>query len=156
NPDMKAILNEKIKLRENFRPFAPGILAEEASKYFELHAANYDTMMVTARALDGVGAEFPSVVHEDGTSRVQLVDENSNPDYYRLLKTYYELTGCPMLINTSFNVRGEPMVESAEDALRCFVHTDMDLLVLENYILRKDEQPADAVNRIPLIRFTGD
>ncbi|MBL0340099.1 MAG: hypothetical protein IPP71_03770 [Bacteroidetes bacterium] len=128
---MKAILNEKIKLRENFRPFAPAVLYEKATELFELGTANYNTMMVTAAAKRGTAELMPAVIHEDGTARIQTVSKTDNRPFYELLQSFYEKTGCPALINTSFNVRGEPIVASLEDAIRTFLYTDMDILVFD-------------------------
>ncbi|MDY7095118.1 MAG: carbamoyltransferase C-terminal domain-containing protein, partial [Acidobacteriota bacterium] len=91
-----------------------------------------------------VRSEIPAVTHVDGSARVQTVDHRRNPRFYRLLQAFEEQTGCPVLINTSFNVRGEPIVATPEDAYRCFMATDMDVLVLGGYVLRKEEQPAAA------------
>lgn len=156
NPEMKSILNEKIKLREGFRPFAPAVLEEYANEYFEIFDANYDTMMVTATAKNGVKNKYPSIVHKDGTCRIQIVKKELNPEFYDLILSYYNLTGCPMLINTSFNVRGEPMVESPIDALRCFVHTDMDYLFLEGFIIDKTKISIDLNQKLPMIKFEND
>ncbi|HMT29246.1 MAG TPA: carbamoyltransferase C-terminal domain-containing protein, partial [Bacteroidia bacterium] len=138
--EMKNILNEKIKLREQFRPFAPAILENKANDYFHLHPTKYNTMMVTAASKEGAKKLMPAVIHEDGTARIQTVSANGNPEFYKLLESFYNLTGCPALINTSFNVRGEPIVSSVEDALRAFLYTDIDILVFgAKYIIRKDQ-----------------
>ena len=137
--EMKSILNDKIKLREKFRPFAPAVLAEQASDFFNLHQTNYNTMMVTAVAKAGTDKIMPAVIHEDGTARIQTVSSIDNSDFYKLLESFFLKTGCPALINTSFNVRGEPIVSSIEDALRTFLYTEIDLLVIDTcYIINKE------------------
>jgi carbamoyltransferase len=157
NPNMKNVLNEKIKLRENFRPFAPAILEEEASGYFEMHHANYDTMMVTAKVKPGTKELMPAVVHEDGTARIQVVTKGSNKEFHDLLKSFHQLTGCPALINTSFNIRGEPIVESVEDALRTFIYTDMDLLIFNNsYLVSKEFDLEFLKKKLPQIKYAND
>ena len=132
SPDMKNKLNEKIKLRENFRPFAPVILDIYASSFFTMHNANYDSMMVTATALPGTGLIMPSVVHADGSSRIQVLSDQNNPTLYRLLSEFYTITRCPALINTSFNIRGEPIVSSLINCLHTFIYSEIDVLVLDS------------------------
>ena len=168
---MQATMNLRIKFRESFRPFAPSVLAEDVAEYFEeLPLSPYMLQVARVnRRLDVPVAEadrakmesdpdlrkrlnirrstIPAVTHVDMSARVQTVDENRNGRYYRLLRAFKQRTGCSVLINTSFNVRGEPIVGSPADALRCFLHTDMDVLVLENCVLHKTEQPAASVNR---------
>jgi len=161
--DMQRVLNQKIKFRESFRPFAPAVLAEEAANWFDLEedspymlfVANIadDRKTPTSAAdrkrsgFDQVRvkrSELPAVTHVDHSARVQTVDQSRNPRFHALLKRFGDLTGCPALINTSFNVRGEPIVCSPEDAYRCFMATDMDVLVIENHILLKaDQQQTD-------------
>lgn len=157
NVEMKDVLNEKIKLRETFRPFAPAILQEEAMKHFELYNANYDTMMVTVKAKPGTREIMPAVIHEDGTARIQMVSEESNLIFYQLLKQFHQLTGCPALINTSFNVRGEPIVESIEDALRAFLYTDMDILVFNSqYLVSKQSDLTQIKKLIQPVKYAAD
>jgi carbamoyltransferase len=158
---MQSVMNLKIKYRESFRPFAPSILSERVSDYFDLDQSSPYMLMVAdvsekrripvtdeQEALFGIDklnvprSEVPAITHVDYSARIQTVHENTNPRYYRLLKSFEERTGCPMLVNTSFNVRGEPIVCSPEDAYRCFMRTEMDYLVLENFVLSKAEQPA--------------
>ena len=135
----KNILNEKIKLREKFRPFAPAVLADRADEYFYLHHTKYNTMMVTAAAKPETKNMMPAVIHEDGTARIQTVSQYDNPEFYKLLFSFCNITGCPALINTSFNVRGEPIVSSIEDALHTFIYTDMDMLIIDaRYIITKE------------------
>jgi len=157
NAEMKDVLNERIKLREGFRPFAPAILQEEAHNYFELHSANYDTMMVTAVARQGTKQLMPAVVHEDGTARIQIVSKESNFEFYNLLKAFYLKTGCPALINTSFNVRGEPIVDSVEDALRAFIYTDIDMIVFNSkYVVSKESDLSQIKQLIPKLTYDAD
>ncbi len=158
---MQSVMNLKIKYRESFRPFAPSILWERVSDYFELDQSS-PYMLVVAdvcekhriamtdeeTALFGIDklnvprSEVPAITHVDYSARVQTVHRNTNPRYHRLLESFEQRTGCPMLVNTSFNVRGEPIVCTPEDAYRCFMRTEMDYLVLENFVLAKGEQPA--------------
>jgi carbamoyltransferase len=168
---MQATMNLRIKFRESFRPFAPSVLAEDVAEYFEALPQSPYMLQVARvnRRLDVPVAEadrtkmesdpdlrqrlnvrrssIPAVTHVDMSARVQTVDEARHGRYYRLLGAFKRHTGCSVLINTSFNVRGEPIVGSPADALRCFLNTDMDVLVLENCILHKTEQPAAAANR---------
>ena len=168
---MQATMNLRIKFRESFRPFAPSVLAEDVAEYFEdLPLSPYMLQVARVnRRLDVPVSEFdrakmasdpdlrqrlniprstiPAVTHVDMSARVQTVDEARHGRYCRLLRAFKRRTGCSVLINTSFNVRGEPIVGSPADALRCFLNTDMDVLVLENCVLHKTEQPAASVNR---------
>lgn len=163
--DMQRVLNEKIKFRETFRPFAPSVLAERASDWFDLgYQSPY--MLFVAKVnmkrrkqyqvrehiidpleLETVQSEIPAVTHVDYTARIQTVSESTNPRYYNLLKKFDEITGCPVLINTSFNIRGEPIVCTPEDAFICFMNSGIDLLVVENCILKKEWQ-TDASRQI--------
>jgi carbamoyltransferase len=155
---MQSFLNLKIKHRESFRPFAPSVLREKITDYFDLDLdAPY--MMVVApikkerrfmqennknlwgiELLNTRRSDIPAVTHIDYSARVQTVHKELNPRYYKLIKAFEEKTGCAVIVNTSFNVRGEPIVCSPEDAYRCFIHTDMDYLILEDFILEKKEQ----------------
>ena len=160
SPTMQRVLNEKIKQRESFRPFAPAVMAEYAQDWFELdHESPY--MLFTApvlasrrgtqgepiagasifEQLNAIDSQIPAVTHVDGSARVQTVDATRFPAFHQLLSAFNDLTGCPILINTSFNVRGEPIVYTPEDAYRCFMTTDMDYLVLEDCVLDRTEQP---------------
>ncbi len=165
--EMQSVMNLKIKFRESFRPFAPSVLEDRAHDYFALEPAKDSPymLMVTGvrddkrsdgstsgagRGLDSlheVRSEVPAITHVDYSARVQTVDEGRNPRYTKLLRAFEELTGCPLVINTSFNVRGEPIVLGPREALRCFLHTDMDVLVTENCVALKDEQTIQAEDR---------
>jgi carbamoyltransferase len=158
---MQSTMNLKIKYRESFRPFAPSVLAEKARDYFGLDRAS-PYMLLVAPVEDSIripmtaeqqmlfGIEklnvprsrIPAVTHVDYTARIQTVHRETNPRYYDLLAQFEARTGCAVLVNTSFNVRGEPIVCSVEDAYRCFMRTEMDYLVVENFILAKSQQPA--------------
>ena len=156
-PDMQRRLNLAIKFRESFRPFAPAVLAGREREYFNLEAES-PYMLLVAPVLDGavptgreratgldrlrdVSGPLPAVTHVDGSARVQTVDPVRAPRFHAILKAFARRTGCPVLANTSFNIRGEPIVHDPADAYRCFMFTDMDTLVLGNRLLRKDRQP---------------
>ncbi|MBY0315844.1 MAG: carbamoyltransferase [Bdellovibrionales bacterium] len=153
-------LNLKIKFRESFRPFAPAVLAEKVEEWFEFRGESpymLFTVDVKKEKLKSLSeqqlartgmdllntdrSQIPAVTHVDNSARLQTVHQETNPRFHRLLRQFYELTGCPILVNTSFNVRGEPIVSSAEDAYRCFMETDLDILVIGNYFLEKSSQP---------------
>ena len=167
SPRMQRQMNVKIKFRESFRPFAPCVLRERAHEFFELRPEDESPYMLlvapvreekrlpvgdAARALTGIDklkalrSEIPAVTHVDYSARVQTVDEARHGRFYRLMKAFEARTGCPVIINTSFNVRGEPIVCTAADAYRCFLATQMDALVLEDFVLLKREQPAGRVD----------
>lgn len=159
NPEMQKIMNLKIKFRESFRPFAPCVLEEDMQKYFELRAPS-PYMLLVGKVKDSIRLELsdeekqlfgiaklnvprsqvPAVTHVDYSARVQSVDTVRNPRLHRVMTKFKQKTDCSVIINTSFNVRGEPIVLSPEDAYRCFMFTNMDVLVLENYVLYKEEQ----------------
>jgi len=157
---MQSQLNLKTKQRESFRPFAPSILEEESADYFDLNVPSPYMLLVapvapekqipmtdSQKSLFGIEklhvqrSVIPAVTHVDYSARIQTVNCKTNPRYYRLLQTFKKLTGTPLLINTSFNIRGEPIVCSPEDAYRCFMNTEIDFLVLENMLLDKKMQP---------------
>ncbi len=139
-PENRDRVNQKIKFRESFRPFAPAVLVERAKEYFDLdHESPF--MLLVAQSVDGA-RRLPATTHVDGSARIQTVDADTNPLFYELLHAFDRLTGTPVLINTSFNVRGEPIVGSPADALRCFLETGMDMLVIDRFILRKAAQPS--------------
>ena len=170
---MQSVMNLKIKYRENFRPFAPMILAEDLRDWFEVDGdripdkkfnSAYMLMVGHVRknrrkgivgshktrglgALKDVRSEIPAVTHVDFSARMQTVHKQLNPPLHALISAFKEQTGCPVLINTSFNVRGEPIVESPEDAYRCFMRTEMDYLVLGSLVLKKTEQPVFSEER---------
>ena len=160
NAEMQSIMNSRIKYRESFRPFAPSVLEERASDYFELDrpspymlmvapvrdelrrpATAHDEKLSGLEKLSVPRSEIPAVTHVDYSSRVQTVSSKTNPRYHRLLKAFESKTGCGVLVNTSFNVRGEPIVCSPKDAYRCFMRTEMDFLVIDNFFLSKCQQP---------------
>ena len=159
NTTMQKTMNLKIKYRESFRPFAPSVLDSHISEWFELDCASpymllvapvksskcypmseSDTKLFGIEKLNVVRSEIPSVTHIDYSARIQSVHKATNPKYYALLQRFYELTSCPVLVNTSFNVRGEPIVCSPMDSFRCFMGTEMDMLVIEDFVLYKDAQ----------------
>ena len=131
-------VNLKIKFRESFRPFAPSVLAERADDFFDLKGSESPYMLLVAQAKNDT---IPAVTHVDNSARVQTVKESDNPRFYRLIKEFEKLAGCPVVINTSFNVRGEPIVCSPEDAFNCFVNTDIDYLVMGNFLISKKDSP---------------
>jgi carbamoyltransferase len=152
-------MNLKIKFRESFRPFAPSVLKEKVSNYFEIRGESPYMLLVTPvkkeilremsveeRRLFGIDrlniirSSIPAVTHVDYSARVQTVDEESNPLFYRMIKKFDEKYGCPVVINTSFNVRGEPIVCNPEDAYKCFMRTNMDYLFMGNFLIEKKHQ----------------
>ncbi|SEH09215.1 carbamoyltransferase family protein [Candidatus Venteria ishoeyi] len=157
---MQSIMNLKIKYRESFRPFAPSVLHDHVSDYFEMeenspymllvaHVKPEHHLPLTAEQKQLFGIDklnvprstIPAITHLDYSARVQTVHPETNPRYYGLIKAFENRTGCPILVNTSFNVRGEPLVCTPQDAYRCFMRTEMDYLVLENYLIAKKDQP---------------
>ena len=157
---MQSVMNLKIKNRESFRPFAPAIAADAVSHWFNTDSDSPYMLKVATvknehriamsdeeKALFGIEklnvarSTVPAITHVDYSARLQTVHSDTNPRFHALIKAFETLTDCPILINTSFNVRGEPIVCSPEDAYRCFMRTEMDVLVLENAILLKSEQP---------------
>jgi carbamoyltransferase len=138
NEENWARVNLKIKFRESFRPFAPAVLAEKASEWFDIDRES-PYMLLVCQVKEG--RNVPAITHKDGSARLQTVTREVQPEYYDLIAAFDERTGCPVVINTSFNVRGEPIVCSPEDAYLCFMRTNMDVLVLGNQILLKQEQP---------------
>ncbi len=160
NPEMQKNMNVKIKFREGFRPFAPSILAEYVSEWFDIDRESPYMLLVAdvkkekqlpmpeeaksywgIQKLNVLRSEIPAVTHIDYSARLQTVNKRDNPRYHKLIETFYSKTGCPVVVNTSFNVRGEPIVESPADAYRCFMRTDIDMLVLDNFIMEKKAQP---------------
>jgi len=162
SPEMQKNLNLKVKYRESFRPFAPAVLREDVADWFEL-GSDSPYMLVVAdvrqdkrrqmtaaeQALFGIDklnvarSDIPAVTHVDYSARIQTVHGDTNPLFHALLTRFKALTGCPVLVNTSFNVRGEPIVCTPEDAFRCFMGNELDLLVVGNCVLRKAGQDPD-------------
>ncbi|WP_411824832.1 carbamoyltransferase [Leptospira sp. 'Mane'] len=160
NQKMQSVMNLKIKYRESFRPFAPAVLGEKVSEYFDIKSKS-PYMLIVADILEkhriqmtpdqeklfGIEklnvprSSLPAITHVDYSARIQTVHPETNQKFYKLLKEFDKLTGCPVLVNTSFNVRGEPIVSTPEDAYRCFMRTEMDYLVVENFVLDKKDQP---------------
>lgn len=137
-PDMQRILNQRIKKRESFRPFAPSILSEESARWFDMTESPY--MLFTCRCNnDMLANQIPAVVHADGTSRLQTVAQHDHPLFHRLLSRWHVKTGIPILLNTSFNVKDEPIVNTPEDAIRCARNAGLDLLALGNVIVRPNK-----------------
>ncbi|OBI80255.1 carbamoyltransferase [Mycobacterium sp. E740] len=159
SPEMQSVMNLKIKYRESFRPFAPSVLEERAKDYFDLDVPSPYMLLVspvreeirtgTGESRSGeifsevnkVRSSIPAVTHVDYSARVQTVSRETNPFYHNVLASFEELTGCPVVVNTSFNIRGEPIVCTPEDAYRCFMNTEMDYLILGDHVLDKRLQP---------------
>ena len=140
NPEMQDLVNEKVKFREGFRPFAPAVLELRVSDFFKDETPS-PFMLFASTVLESKRDQIPAVTHVDGSARVQTVSANDNPKFHELITSFDRLTGCPMLLNTSFNVRGEPMVCTVQDAYRCFMKSGIDVLVVENFLLLKSDQP---------------
>jgi carbamoyltransferase len=138
NPDMKDHLNAKVKHREGFRPFAPVVTAENQFTYFSLLQES-PYMLLAAAVREEYADKLPAITHVDGSARVQSVKQTENPFVHRILTEFERLSGVSVLLNTSFNDCGEPIVESPVDALQTFLTTEIDVLVMENWILFKDE-----------------
>jgi carbamoyltransferase len=162
SPRMQSVMNLKIKFRESFRPFAPSVLREHVHEWFQMRAGEDSPYMLLVapvqegkrlngaveQGLQGIDrllkverSQVPAVTHVDYSARVQTVDAERHGRYYKILKRFHARTGCPMIINTSFNIRGEPIVCTPKDAYRCFLATNMDVLVIGNFLLLKDRQP---------------
>jgi carbamoyltransferase len=137
NPANKDVVNLKIKFRESFRPFAPSVLEEKVSDWFEIECPTPYMLLVAQVRPDR--RTIPSVTHVDGSARIQTVNRDDNPLYYDLIRRFEARTGCPVIINTSFNVRGEPIVCTPHDAYLCFMRTNMDYLVMDRFVLDKQE-----------------
>jgi len=159
SPTMQKNLNLKVKYRESFRPFAPSVLREDVNKWFQINTDSPYMLIVSEvhenvrhkmkdeeKKLFGIDklnikrSEIPAVTHVDYSARIQTVQEETNPRYYKLIKKFKEITGCPVLINTSFNVRGEPIVNTPKDAFNCFMGTELDKLIIGNCYLEKNKQ----------------
>jgi len=160
NKKMQKIMNLKIKYRESFRPFAPAVLEEYANNFFDIDTSSPYMMLVTKirdkikvidskaddelfgiEKLNQVRSMVPAITHIDYSARIQTVNKNTNPKFHHLISTFHKKTQTPILVNTSFNVRGEPIVNTAEDSYKCFMRTEMDVLIIENYIFLKENQP---------------
>lgn len=161
SPKMQSVMNLKIKFRESFRPFAPSVLGDDVSDYFEIDCPS-PYMLLVAKVkpekrrnmseeerklwgidkLNVVRSEVPAITHIDYSARLQTVHKETNPNYYKMIQAFKSLTGCPVIVNTSFNVRGEPIVRSPREAYTCFMRTEMDYLIMENFFLDKQEQKA--------------
>jgi carbamoyltransferase len=156
---MQSVMNLKIKFRESFRPFAPSVLRQHASEWFDLNTDSPYMLLVadvlpkhrlprsaeagSIRGIDEINvarSTIPAVTHVDYSARVQTIRRETNPVYYDIVDAFYRLTGCPVIVNTSFNVRGETIVCTPEDAYRCFMRTNMDALVVECFVFEKPEQ----------------
>jgi len=156
NPVMQQVMNLKIKFRESFRPFAPAVLEEYAADYFDLRSPSPYMLLVgylkeeyrlpddaDSLALTGldklrhVRSTVPSITHVDFTARLQTVNPESHPSFYKLIRAFYDLTGCPMLINTSFNVMDEPIVCTPQEAISCYLRTGIDILAMEGVVVEK-------------------
>lgn len=140
NPEMRDIINLKIKKREGFRPFAPTVLEEQVGRYFELDRPS-PYMLLVAQVRDDAPQALPSITHVDGSARIQTINRHQDELYYDLVDAFRRRTGCAVIINTSMNVRGEPIVNTPEEAYRCFMRTDMDALAVGPFLLRKEDQP---------------
>ena len=159
NKNMQKMLNLKIKFRESFRPFAPSILKEDLNEWFELNYESPYMLFVSKilkkhqiksksssqklfgiKKLNQIRSNVPAVTHIDYSARIQTVTKNFNSFFYKILKSFKKKTNCPILVNTSFNIRGEPIVCTPEDAFKCFMGTEIDILVIENFYLEKKLQ----------------
>jgi len=173
NTQMQSQMNLKIKQRESFRPFAPAVLSEDVSDWFEMDVASPYMLLVAnvknehciklvdnaATGLDKlhqIRSSVPAITHVDHSARVQTVHKATNPKFHRLIVEFKKLSGVGMLINTSFNVRGEPPVCNPDDAIRCFLATDMDVLVMQNVLLLKSQQPSAQIEAAKTITFEKD
>jgi carbamoyltransferase len=159
SPAMQSLLNLKVKYRESFRPFAPSVLREDVEQWFEMDADSPYMLLVAdvqeerrfamteeQQKLFGIEklnvprSQIPAVTHVDYSARVQTVHEETNPRYHALISAFKARTECPVIVNTSFNIRGEPIVCTPEDAFRCFMGTEIEVLVVGNCFLRKEDQ----------------
>jgi len=135
-PEMKDIINNRVKFREAFRPFAPSVLWEYQREYFDLDIPS-PYMLIIADIWPRMRNVIPAVTHADGTGRLQTVMKELNPQYHKLISAFYTITGVPVVLNTSFNVKGEPIVETPEDAIKCFIGTNFDELYLGDMLILK-------------------
>ena len=174
-PDMQSHMNLKIKFRESFRPFAPMVLREDAASYFDIKQESPYMLLVYPVAasqrfslsdaqkqkqgielLKVARSQIPAVTHIDYSARVQTVDIQRNPFMHGVLKAFKELTGCSVIINTSFNVRGEPIVENVQQAYRCFMATEIDCLVIGNRLFFRERQQATPLERCPTTKMAKE
>jgi carbamoyltransferase len=158
---MQSVMNLKIKYRESFRPFAPSVLREHLAEWFEINVDSPYMLLVAPvkgdkriamtpeqerlfgiEKLNVPRSTVPAVTHVDYSARIQTVHAETNPRYHALISRFHALTGCPVVVNTSFNVRGEPIVCTPKDSWLCFMRTEMDALVVGSFVLRKEQQPA--------------
>ena len=172
---MQSSINLKIKFRESFRPFAPSALLEHAAEYFNLRCESPYMLLVAPiredkrynltedeKKLFGVDklkikrSDIPAVTHVDYSARVQTIKKEDNPIYYNTINAFYKRTGCPLVINTSFNVRGEPIVCTPEDAYKCFMRTNMDYLAMGSFLLDKKKMRQDEIKVGDLSEFEPD
>jgi carbamoyltransferase len=137
NPSMMDILNKRVKFREDFRPFAPAVLIEKAQEYFDIEFES-PYMLFISQVKNGMEQKIPSVTHVDKTARVQTVSKSQNPRFYKLIDEFNTISGVPVVINTSFNIRGEPIVCTPDEAYNCFLKTDIDFLVMGNFLIEKE------------------
>jgi carbamoyltransferase len=160
NPHIQSTMNLKIKFRESFRPFAPAVLREDVTRFFDVPDVDSPYMLLVApvhpdirkdvnqdklfgiEKLHQLRSDLPAVTHVDYSARIQTIHPETNPRFYGMVSRLKQKSGCPVVVNTSFNVRGEPIVCSPQDSYRCFMRTHMDMLVVEDFVLRKDQQPA--------------
>ncbi len=139
NPDMKDILNNKVKFRESFRPFAPAVLKEKVNDYFDTDFPDNPFMLYVCGVKKDKAKEIPAVVHVDGTARFQTVGMENNRKFYELINAFYRITGIPVVLNTSFNIKGQPIVETPKDAIECLLNSKMDYVIVHNYLIYENE-----------------
>tara|TARA_B100000965_G_C19602054_1_gene763364 strand:+ start:980 stop:2794 length:1815 start_codon:yes stop_codon:yes gene_type:complete len=155
NKEMQSILNRKIKFRESFRPFAPSVMDEYKKDFFDIEVESPYMLLTSSTRkfnkqnskseylldqLNSINSPLPAITHVDGSARLQTVKKNIHEDFHNLINAFYKVSNCPVVVNTSFNVRGEPIVESPLDAIRCFLNTGIDVLAIGNYIVKKEDQ----------------
>ena len=144
---MKDILNFRVKHREGFRPFAPAVLAEDAEKYFDLEGHPSPYMLLIPQVHKEMQSVVPAITHVDGSARVQTVTQEQSPLYYTLIQEFKKITGCSVILNTSFNVKGEPIVCTPEDAVKCYLGTGIDVLIMGKFVCEKRPKPVSRTGR---------
>jgi len=173
--EMQSVMNLKIKYRESFRPFAPTVLKEHVSNYFDIDCESPYMLLVAnikdekrvrmsdeeeklfgLEKLKVTRSDVPAITHVDYSARIQTVTKDDNPLFYGVIEEFYKKTGCPMIVNTSFNVRGEPIVCRPEEAFKCFMRTEMDYLIMGSYLLDKKRQKPVEVDTDSLKEFEPD